>query len=97
MIKEKESIPKSFDLGQAKPKSDESEEPENKRQKLEITESETTEKGETPKLQAETETETENHEIEEPAPVEQVKVEEVKKQSSLLLLNDDAMSSCTNS
>ena len=51
MIKDKETIPKSFDLGQeVKPISEEKEEPESKRQKLEITESETDEKGETPTM-----------------------------------------------
>ena len=64
MIKDKETIPKSFDLGQeVKPIIEEKEEPESKRQKLEITESETDEKGETPTMQIETETMSENVEI----------------------------------
>tara|TARA_B110000285_G_C15099508_1_gene604133 strand:+ start:421 stop:717 length:297 start_codon:yes stop_codon:yes gene_type:complete len=98
MIKDKETIPKSFDLGQEdKPNSEEKEEPESKRQKLEITESETDEKEETPKLQIENETVSENVEIDYCAPAEEKILEEAKKSTSVLVLNDDAYSSCNNS
>lgn len=50
----------------------------------------------TPKLLVESETVTENLETES-APAEKKPVEIKKQTSSLLVLNDDAMSSCNNS
>ena len=111
MIKDKEAaVPKSFDLGQAaSEKAVETEENEElefvepKRQKVEAKESETEQEQEeeeeetTPKILNESETITENQEMEDTEKIEEKPVEIIKKQSSLLCFNDDAMSSCNGS
>ena len=109
MIKDKEAaVPKSFDLGQAaSEKAAETEENEElefvepKRQKVEAKESETEQEEEeeetTPKILNESETITENQEMENTEKIDEKPVEIIKKQSSLLCFNDDAMSSCNGS